>query len=160
VQPPADDAISEDLRTKVSSTAFYRALGISVVRARRGEVELACVPTDAHLNLQGFVHGGVIATLADTAMGLAVRSAVDAGRRHVTIEIGARYLRPVRPGPLAAIGRTVRVGSSVAFATAEVRGQDERLLATATGTYSVTHNMTSGGTAPVGEETAQTGVVE
>ena len=155
MQPLADDAISEDLRGRVASTAFYRALGISIARAGRGEVELACAPTDAHLNLQGFVHGGLIATLVDTAMGLAVRSALEAGRRHVTIEIGVQYLRPVRPGPLAAIGRTARVGSSVAFATAEVRGEDNRVLATATGTYSVTSGETA-----AADETPQAGEAE
>jgi len=138
VRPSVDDAITADLRDRVASTAFYGQLGISVIRASPGEVELAGAPTEAHLNVQGFVHGGVIATLVDTAMGLAVRSALEAGRRHVTIEIGVHYLRPVRPGAISAIGRTVRVGSSIAFATAEVTSHDDRLLATATGTYSVT----------------------
>ena len=138
VRPPVDDAITADLRDRVASTTFYGELGISVLRASPGEVELAAAPTEAHLNVQGFVHGGVIATLVDTAMGLAVRSALEAGRRHVTIEIGVHYLRPVRPGPLSAIGRTVRVGSSVAFANAEVTDDNGRLLATASGTYSVT----------------------
>jgi uncharacterized protein (TIGR00369 family) len=159
VQPPADDPLTHDLRERVATTAFYRELGISVVRASRGEVELACAPTDAHLNVQGFVHGGIVATLVDTAMGLAVRSALETGRRHVTIEIGVHYVRPVRPDRLAAVGRTVRVGSSVAFATAEVRSEDDdRMLATATGTYSVTAAVSDDGRAA--EKAAQAGAAE
>jgi uncharacterized protein (TIGR00369 family) len=80
----------------------------------------------------------VVATLADTAMGLAVRSELESGRRHMTIEIGVHYLRAVRPGALVAIGKTVRVGSSVAFASVSITSGDDRVVATATGTYSVT----------------------
>jgi uncharacterized protein (TIGR00369 family) len=135
---PSEGTLAEELRERLDSTTLYRELGISLVRAAQGEVELACEPTDAHLNLQGFVHGGVIATLADSAMGLAVRSALERGRRHVTIELGLHYLRPVRPGQLVAIGRTIRIGTSVALASAEVKRVEGPELATASGTYSVT----------------------
>ena len=40
-----------------------------------------------HLNLQGLVHGGILATLADSAMGLAVRTVLEPGRRHVTVTL-------------------------------------------------------------------------
>jgi uncharacterized protein (TIGR00369 family) len=101
-------------------------------------VTLALDLGEHHANLQGFAHGGVLATLADAAMGLSVRSALEPGRRHVTIELGVHYLRAVRTGTVTATGRAVQIGREVAYAEAAItdgRGTD---LARATGTYSVT----------------------
>lgn len=131
-------AILQDLRERVAASAFHAGIGLTVQGADRGEVHLAFQATPAHLNLQGLVHGGMLATIADTAMGLAIRSALEPGRRHVTVELGIHYLRPARPGRLAATGRVVRLGSQVAFAEAEVFDHAKRLLARASGTFSVT----------------------
>ena len=129
--------ILEDLRDRVASSPFHLGFGMEVADATRGEVRLRWEARPDHLNLQGLIHGGVLATLADTAMGLAVRSAMRPGRRHVTVELGVHYLRPAKPGPLEAVGRAVRVGTQIAFAEADVHDAEGRLLARAKGTYSV-----------------------
>lgn len=97
-----------------------------------------------HRNLQGLVHGGVLATLVDIAMGLAVRSVVGPMRRHVTIDLTVHYLRPAAPGPIAAVGTTLRVGSQIAFAEGSVEDASGRTLVRASGTYSVTTERASG----------------
>jgi uncharacterized protein (TIGR00369 family) len=106
--------------------------------AEDGSVTVALDLSEHHLNLQGLAHGGVIATLADAAMGLSLRTALEPGRRHVSIEIGVHYLRPVTRGRVRAIGRAVRVGREIAYAQADVLDANDRLLARADGTYSVT----------------------
>jgi uncharacterized protein (TIGR00369 family) len=110
---------------------------MEVDEASHGRVTIGWEARAEHLNLQGLVHGGVLATLLDTAMGLALRSALDPGRRHVTIEMGVHYLRPAHPGRLRAHGRVVRIGREIAFAEAEVVDAQDRPLARATGTFSV-----------------------
>lgn len=126
-----------ELRNRVGASAFHRAFGIEVDDADHGEVTLGWNARDEHLNLQGLVHGGMLATLLDTAMGLAIRSALEPGRRHVTIEMGVHYLRPAHPGRLRARGRVARIGREIAFADAEVLDGQDRVLARATGTFSV-----------------------
>lgn len=138
-----DPRILEDLRDRVAASPFHAGLGLTVDRARAGEVSLSVDTVPEQQNLQGLVHGGVLATLADMAMGLAVRSAIDAGRRHVTIELGIHYLRPARPGRVQARGEIVRVGTQIAFARAEISDAGGRLLATATGTFAVTRERGS-----------------
>lgn len=133
----APNSTLDDLRDRVAASGFHSAYGITVEDAVRGHVTLAMSAAEEHLNLQGLVHGGVLATLLDTAMGLAVRSALDPGRRHVTIEMSVHYLRPAHPGRLVAHGRTLRVGRTIAFAEAEVLDEEGRALASATGTFSV-----------------------
>ena len=133
-----DEAIAEDLRQRIAASPFHSGFGVTVGRASPGEVLLAWEARPEHRNLQGLVHGGVLATLVDIAMGLAVRSVVGAGRRHVTIDLHVHYLRPTAPGRIEAVGTTLRVGSQIAFAEGSVIDEGGRTLVRASGTYSVT----------------------
>ena len=130
--------LPEDLRAVVARSAFYRWSGIRVADADPGAIRLELDLDDHHRNIQGFAHGGVLATLADAAMGLSVRSALEPGRRHVTVEMGMHYLRPVTTGTITASGRAIRVGTEIAYAEAVVTDAAGRDLARASGTYSVT----------------------
>jgi uncharacterized protein (TIGR00369 family) len=133
-----DDAIAQDLRRRIAESPFHSGFGVTVEDAHRGEVRLGWQARPEHRNLQGLVHGGVLATLVDIAMGLAVRSVVGPARRHVTIDLTVHYLRPVAPGGIEAIGTTLRVGSQIAFAEGSVVDATGRTLVRASGTYSVT----------------------
>ena len=135
-----DHAIVEDLRRRIAASPFHAGFGISVEHASAGDVRLGWEARPDHRNLQGLVHGGILATLVDIAMGLAVRSVVGPTRRHVTIDLDVHYLRPARPGRLEAIGTVVRVGTQVGFAEGSVTDATGRLLVRASGTYSVTED--------------------
>lgn len=128
--------VLQDLRDRLAASPFHASLGIDAVGASEGRVHLAITATDSQRNLQGTIHGGVLATLADTAMGLAVRTAVGPGRPHVTIEMAVHYLRPASPGRIEAVGTVVRSGTQIAYAEADVAAADGTLLARASGTYS------------------------
>jgi len=131
-----ENSIRQDLRHRVASSPFHHALGIDVVEATEGFVRLAMDAREDQRNLQGTVHGGIVATLADTAMGFAVRTSNDE-RRHVTIDLGVHYLRAAHPGTIEAVGTVVRAGATITYAEADVLDADGRLLARAHGTYSV-----------------------
>src|SRR2546426_12803138 len=100
-----DRELGAALVARMAETPFYRWEGITLVSSREGEVELALQVEPHHLNLQGLMHGGMIATLADTAGGLAVRTALEPGRRHVTAQLSVDFFRPVRAGRILATGR-------------------------------------------------------
>jgi uncharacterized protein (TIGR00369 family) len=131
------EALVESLRDRLQDSEFYRWAGVELIDASSGTVEIGFEAGPHHLNLQGLVHGGMIATLADTAMGLAVRTVLHPGRRHVTVQLGVEFLRPGRPGKIVAHGRSVRIGSQFGFAEADVTDTDGRLLAKAHSTLSV-----------------------
>jgi uncharacterized protein (TIGR00369 family) len=136
-----DPTIVADLRHRVAASPFHAGFGISVDGAAVGEVKLGWEARPDHRNLQGLVHGGILATLVDIAMGLAVRTAVGPTRRHVTIDLHVQYLRPARPGRLEALGSVVRVGTHVGFAEGSLMDAAGRLLVRASGTYSVTEDQ-------------------
>jgi uncharacterized protein (TIGR00369 family) len=132
------EALITSLRDRLQDSEFYRWAGVEVIDASPGVVEIAFEANAQHLNLQGLVHGGILATLADTAMGLAVRTVLEPGRRHVTVQLGVEFLSPGRPGRITARGRSVKIGTQLGFAEADVLNADGRLLARAHSTLSVT----------------------
>jgi uncharacterized protein (TIGR00369 family) len=125
------------LRHHVESSAFHGWAGLELVRVEVGEVEVALPLQLHHLNPGGILHGGLIATLADTAIGLAVRSALPADRTHVTAQLDVHFLERVDHGTVRAIGKAVRIGGRMAYGEGAVRDGDDRLLARASGTFVV-----------------------
>jgi uncharacterized protein (TIGR00369 family) len=120
-----------------ASNPFYAWTGMRVLRVEPGEVDVAMEVGPDHLNLRGLLHGGMIATLADTASGLAIRSALAAGRTHATVQLDVQFLRAGGPGTIEARGRAVRVGRSIAFAEADVVDGSGATIARATATHAV-----------------------
>jgi acyl-CoA thioesterase len=88
-----------------------------------------------HMNPHGIVHGGVVYTLVDYAMGGALTSQLGPGERCSTLEVKINYLAPVTNGRLMAeaqvVGRTKRIG----VLEARVHADNDRLVAVATGTF-------------------------
>lgn len=127
----------EDLRDRIASSGFHSWAGIEVVEARPGAVTVSLTVDERHVNLQGLVHGGMLAILADTACGLSVRSAIEPGRLHVTTDLDIHYLSPARPGTLIGRGTAVKIGRSLAFAEASIEDAGGTLLARAQARFSV-----------------------
>ena len=89
---------------------------------------------DEHLNPHGTVHGGVLATMLDVAMGEAVADA--GGESPVTVALTVTYLEPGRAGRLEATARVRKRGKRLLIVEGEVT-QDGDVLADALGTFSV-----------------------
>jgi uncharacterized protein (TIGR00369 family) len=129
--------VLDALRARIASSPFHTWAGIEVVAAAPGEVSVTMDVEERHVNLQGLVHGGMLAILADTACGLAIRSAIEPGRLHITTDLDVHFLSPAGPGRLLGHGRAVKVGRSLAFAEASVEDAGGTLLAKAQGRFSV-----------------------
>ena len=85
------------------------------------------------------MHGGIVCTVMDSALGCATHTTLPAGVGYTSIEIKVNYLRPVTrdSGPLRCIGRVTMPGRRVAFAEGEVLDKDDKVVATATGSLLV-----------------------
>jgi uncharacterized protein (TIGR00369 family) len=133
----ADDDLLTALRGRIASSPFHTWAGLDVVEAEPGAVTVSMDVDDGHVNLQGLVHGGMLAILADTCCGLSIRSAMEPGRLHVTTDLDIHYLSPGRPGRLFGRGRAITVGRTLAFAEASIEDGEGTLLARAQSRYSV-----------------------
>jgi uncharacterized protein (TIGR00369 family) len=111
-------------------------LAIDGVSVTAGEAIFAMDPAEFHYNTIGSVHGGVIATILDSAAGCAVHSTLTKGQTYTSIDLSAKYLRPVttKTGRMQAIGTVVARGSRTALAQARLVDARDRLLAFATST--------------------------
>lgn len=121
---------------------FAFALGVEVVEARDGTARVLLPVRSDHLNIGGTVHGGVICTLVDVAVGVACHSLDSDGwrRPQATTELSVTFLQAGRVGPLACTARIRRRGRSLAVGEAEVSDGGGRLLAVGRATYLVGGN--------------------
>jgi uncharacterized protein (TIGR00369 family) len=117
---------------------FAQRLGVEVQQADDGSARIAFEARDEHLNPAGTLHGGVLATLVDTAMGTAVRSATDDGDVPATSQLTVTYLRPGKPGPLEVTARLRTKGEHLTVCEADVE-QDGRSLVHAVATFALLH---------------------
>ena len=118
---------------------FAGRLGAVVTGAEEGSARLEFDATEEHLNPAGTVHGGVLATLVDTAMGTAVRSATDDGDVPATSQLTVTYLRPGKPGRLEVTARVRTRGEHLTVCDADVE-QDGRSLVHAVATFALLHD--------------------
>jgi len=114
-------------------------LGVRVEKVADGIAHLGFEATDDHLNPAGTVHGGVLATLVDTAMGTAVRSATDDGDVPATSQLTVTYLRPGKPGRLEITARVRTRGEHLTVCEADIE-QDGRGLVHAVATFALLHD--------------------
>ncbi|MBT9292954.1 PaaI family thioesterase [Prosthecodimorpha staleyi] len=100
----------------------------------QGALRVALKTRTEHRNRNGAVHGGVILSLADQGLGLAVLEATG-GLKQATIQLDLHFVAATRPGQfVVCIPKVDRVTSGVAFVRGELKVGD-RLVATAEGIW-------------------------
>jgi uncharacterized protein (TIGR00369 family) len=111
-------------------------VGAEGLEAAEGRVVFTMPVREFHYNPLGTVHGGVLATLLDTAAGCAVHSVLPAGQGYTTLDLSSKFLRPVTTGSgtLHCEGTLLSRGRSTALAEARLTDPAGRLLAHATST--------------------------
>jgi uncharacterized protein (TIGR00369 family) len=132
----------EEVQERFARSRFHSWIGMRLERVGMGEVDVALDVEPHHLNLVGLLHGGLIATLADTASGLAYRTVLEPGTRHVTTQLSVTFLSPGRTGRITARGKVVKSGRRFGYAEVDVVGPDDELLARATATFNVSPERT------------------
>ena len=113
---------------------FIALIGAKTGEAGDGRAQRSLVLEEKHTNPNGVVHGGVLTALMDEACGHAVATlrGEEAMRAapHSTVDMNVSFLSGARPGDEIIVeARALRVGRSVAFAEAEVRRGEDKLIA-------------------------------
>jgi uncharacterized protein (TIGR00369 family) len=108
--------------------------GSRLVSVGDGEAVFRCAPDESFLNPIGLVHGGLLCTLLDSAMGVAVQSKAPPDTGYASIELKVSFLRPLPydGGELEVRGRALQVGRRVAFSEGHAYGPDGTLIGHAT----------------------------
>ena len=133
------DYLHSMLGNRLPPPPMGELLNMTLVEAAPGTATFTCHPDESHYNPIGAVHGGLVCTLLDSALGCAVQTTLPKGVGYTSIEIKVNYLRSIRAGggPLTCIGVVSKAGSRVAFADGTVTDASGKLVATATGSLLV-----------------------
>ncbi len=131
---------SDESSRVFSAAPFISDLGIKLESLAPGECVSSLEIADRHLQQDGFVHAGVLATIADHTSGAAGATMLRAGQIVLTAEFKVNLMRAARGRRLTCRGRVVKPGSRLIFAESAVHceGEDaESLVATASVTLAV-----------------------
>lgn len=111
-------------------------MGMWITEVSEGRVVFAAEPAEYHYNPLGTVHGGVMATLLDSALGCVVQSMLPTGISYTTVELKVNYLRPitVKTGTVYCEGKIIYVGGRIATAEGRLTDAEGKLYAHGTTT--------------------------
>lgn len=133
MRPPNTEYIQE-LLLMVNKSPFPTHISMKLTSIDMDYAALELCLSDRHLQLYGIVHGGVLATLIDTATFWAVfmRQPENAGL--VNVDLKLNYLKSVASGTLFAEGRCIRSGRILSYAEATIRDEKGELITHGTST--------------------------
>ena len=125
--PLTDEELSR-LREAINHVPYALLLGINFEDARRGAATLSMSARPELERFGGIMHGGALASLADSAAAFAVLPMLEDGEQTFTVDLTLHYLRPVTGGKLTAHARVLRAGRRVATVSVEIFNESGALV--------------------------------
>jgi uncharacterized protein (TIGR00369 family) len=130
---PPDPGYEKRVRDSFARQSIMSTIGASLLYVRPGEVGIE-LPVQAGLGQQnGYVHAGIVTTIADSACGYAALSMAAPGVDVLSVEFKVNLLSPAAGERLQARGRVVRAGRTITVCAADVFGlvgEEEKHVAT------------------------------
>lgn len=131
--------LTEEQRRRVEAARdavpFLKTLGVEVESVGPGTATLLVHCREELMRNDGILHGGVAASLIDSAFAFAIIPTLGEGERTVTVDMTIHYLRPLSGGVVKASARIVRAGRRVITVAADLFDENDKLAATALSTY-------------------------
>ncbi|MGW2716989.1 PaaI family thioesterase [Streptomyces sp. NPDC001492] len=126
--------LREILAGRLPAPPIAATLGMSIEEVDHGHAVFSLEPGEEHYNPIGSVHGGIYATMLDSAAGCAVQSTLPPGVGYTSLDLTVKFLRPITAdtGKVRAVGSVLNSGRRTALAEARLFDSADRLLAHAT----------------------------
>ncbi len=132
-----DEALFQTMCSRFPQIPALQTLDVTLVYLGPGEASMKLTVRHEYTTVKNRLHGGIIATLADSTMGWAVASLGREGS--VTIDMTLNYFAPIFEGSeLISEAYVIYAGKTIVVAEANLYNQDRKLLAKARGTFFVT----------------------
>jgi uncharacterized protein (TIGR00369 family) len=129
------DAHREFAANALHNLPFAKLIGMRLVDLKMDEATISIEMRDDLRQPSGVLHGGVTATLIDTAMAFAVRTRLSPDAATATIDLTVHYLRPLVEGYASCTAKVVRAGKRIFTVAADVENAEGKLIATGLSTY-------------------------
>ncbi len=134
-----DSTLTEAERQRIekafTDVPFVHLLDIELGKMERGKATLHLGVRDELRQNNGLMHGGVIASLIDTAAAFAILTVLEPNKTTTTVDLTIHYLRPLIKGRATAEARVVRAGRRIIVVAIDVLDEAEHVAATALTTY-------------------------
>jgi uncharacterized protein (TIGR00369 family) len=134
-----EDKLTKAERLRIESAfdevPFVRLLGIELLEIARGTAILRIPTRDDLKRTGGAIHGGVTASLIDTAAAFAIMTHFGPEQTMTTVDLTVHYLRPILSGQATAHARIVRGGRRIVIAAVDVFDDTDTIVATSLTTY-------------------------
>jgi uncharacterized protein (TIGR00369 family) len=131
------DGMEQMLRGEVPPPAAATKIGMRLASFEAGEAVVELDADASHANPMGTVQGGILAAIADAAMGWAYMTTLGEGESYTTLEIKTNFLRPVRTGRLSARARVRSAGRTIGLVECDILTADGKAAAYAVSTCMV-----------------------
>jgi uncharacterized protein (TIGR00369 family) len=128
------DGMARMLRGETPPPAAATLIGMALTRFGEGEAVVDLTVHDGQLNPMGTVQGGILAALADAAMGWAFMTTLGEGESYTTLEMKANFLKAVRKGKLSARARVKKAGRTAGLVECDVLDEADSLVVYAVST--------------------------
>ncbi|HEV2705761.1 MAG TPA: PaaI family thioesterase [Pyrinomonadaceae bacterium] len=117
-------------------SGMARLMNMRLVEVSEGRAVFAVSPDERHYNGLGIAHGGLAATLLDSALGCAINTMMPAGRIFTTLEMKVNYVRPMRreTGEVRCEAQVIHAGGRTAMASGRIIDSGGKLYAHGTAT--------------------------
>jgi len=123
------DELRAWMKGEVAQPPIAELFGFRAVEFNLGQSKFEFSPSKRHANPMGTLHGGVICDVADIAMGTAMASTLEAEESFTTLDLTAKYFKPVWEEKLTALARVSRRTRKLGFIECEVTDASGSLVA-------------------------------
>ena len=134
---PLKESYEKALRRAVETAPYYQLLQITLEKIDEGFARFRMPFRKELTQAYGVVHGGAIASLADTAVAFALMTIVQPGERVTTAEFKINFLSSVTNGEMIGEARIVNKGKKLVMADMEVKNEEGKLVAKGIATYMI-----------------------
>ncbi|ADY54041.1 thioesterase superfamily protein [Pseudopedobacter saltans DSM 12145] len=136
------ELLNRILNGELPAPPIAKTLDFHPSKVEEGKVLFEFTPYEFHYNPIGSVHGGVISTVLDTAMGCAVHSVLPRNVVYTTLELKVNFIKSVnlKSGKMYAEGRLIHLGRTTALVEADLRNENGTLYAHAVSTCMILNN--------------------
>lgn len=133
--------IKDAVRKAVNESPFYKHIGMRLVGyTEDGKSKVEIMIGRDHMNIWSTAHGGVLASLLDSACGLSLAPFMEGNETAVTQDLHVKYTAPLRAGRVTAYGRVVHKGRGVIMTEAEAFDENGSLVGIGSATHRVRKN--------------------
>ncbi len=116
---------------------YWKHMKMKTVSSIDGKIRVVIDVTEDLKQFYGNVHGGVISSLLDSTIAVAVNQQLDPGEGASTVELKLNYFRPVSEGQLWGEGKVIQKGKRIIVGQGEIKDDAGRMVAFGTATFMV-----------------------